>query len=279
MKTLFLSLLLVVLLAGCSMIDLAYNNAPGFVAGRIQDAFDLDSDQADLQDQRMQNFFAWHRAEELDRYGALLMRTTSAADDGIDAEEFLDLNEAVRSVWLRTMERLIDDLGDLALTLTPQQVASFDRYFRERSERFTDYIEMTPQQREIHRVERDLERLEKWFGDFDYFLEKKVRARLQDLPEIYPPWMRFREQRHAAILQALNNADNETQTRSRLKYLLLSPDTDFAREFEPARLAYWQALAQAMEDISGWLEPRHRETMQARLEDYTRAVERLSNNS
>ena len=137
---------------------------------------------------------------------------------------------------------------------------------------------MTVQQREIYRLERDLERLEDWFGDFDYFLEKRVRERLQGLPDIRESWIRFRERRHVAILQALRNAKDEDRTRAELTRLLISVDTDYARDFEPERQAYWRELAAAVEDISDWLEPRHRKTMLARLENYTRAVDRLSDN-
>ena len=60
------------ILAGCGMIDLAYNNAPSIVSSKIDDAFDLDARQNTQLDSRLDQFFVWHREEELIRYQQLL---------------------------------------------------------------------------------------------------------------------------------------------------------------------------------------------------------------
>lgn len=277
MKTLKLSLLCVtLLLAGCSMIDLAYNNAPTLVSGELEDVLDLDSGQIDQLDQRLDRFFVWHREQELVRYKDLLDRAVLAADDGIDANEFMELNRGIRLAWQRSVEKAIDSLGDLALTLTPEQIDAFDLYYQESSERFVDYLEKSEQQREIYRVDRSMKRLENWFGDFDDLLEARIRTRLQQLPDMYQPWMRYREQRHAAVMDLLNGAADNGLTSAQLKAVLLDPSTDYAREFEPARLGFWQAFAEAFEDINSWLDESHRKRMLSRLQNYARTVERLS---
>ena len=173
----------------------------------------------------------------------------------------------------------IDSLGGLALTLTPQQIDAFDRYYRETGERYSDYLEMTPQQRETYRVERNLARLQRLFGDFDDFQEHRVSARLQQLPDIYEPWLRFRQQRHEAILRALNGAADNGLTSAQLKTLVLDRNTAYAREFEPQRIAFWQAYADALEDISGWLDRGQKQRMVSRLKNYARVFERLSQSS
>ncbi len=267
------------LLAGCSFIDLAYNNAPGFVAGEIDDALDLTDQQLSQLEQGLEAFFAWHREEELARYHHLLDDAAAAAVDGVSADEFMAVNEGVRRAYRRSMAKAIDTLGDLALTLTPQQIDAFDRYYRETQEKYIGYLEMSAQQREIYRVERSLDRLQKWFGSFDDYLEDKASARLRQLPDMYEPWLRFRERRHEAILQALREATDKGLTRAQLKTLVLDPETDYAREFEPQRTAYWRAYAKALEDISEWTNRGQRQKVSSRLRNYARTVERLSQSS
>ncbi len=274
-RILSLSLALAALTACGGFAGMAYNNAPRFVAGELDDAFDLDRRQIERLDSRLEQFFAWHRDEELARYRRVLDRAALAAADGIDADEFLALRDEVGAAFERALEKVIDDLGDLAIDLTPAQIARYDEYHREGSEEYLERLEKSPQQRETERVDRAYKRLEKWFGDFDLDFEERARARLREVPDIMQPWYEFREQRHQALLAALRDIANDGFDRERLRRILLDPDTAHARAFEPARRAYWQGYATALEDISSWMSERQRQRVVTRLQRYARVVERL----
>lgn len=266
----------VVLLAGCGMIDFAYNNAPSFVASEFEDAFDLSASQTSQLDSRLDQFFDWHRREELGHYQQLLEQAALSAEDGITAAEFLKLNNDVRVAWRRSLEKAIDSLGDLAMTLDPEQIEHYQRYHRKAAEKYQDYLEKSAQQREIYRVERSIGRLEKLFGNFTEYQEEKITARLQQLPDFYEPWIKFREARQQALVDALSDATEAGITRQKLKSILLDPSTDYARTFEPARLAYWRAWAAALEDISPLLTKGQRRRAVEKLQQYARIAGRLN---
>jgi len=95
--------------------------------------------------------------------------------------------------------------------------------------------------------------------------------RLRQVPDIYPPWIEYREQRHQALVDAMKQG----LTGLQLKVIMLDPSTDHARAFEPARQAYWQAYAAALEDISSWMNKRQRQHAVERLQRYARLVDRL----
>lgn len=269
---LLIATVLLLYLSGCSVADMAYNSAPGFVAGEFKEAFDLSAAQSSQLDIQLEAFFTWHRQEELSRYREFLERAALSAADGITANEFLRLREDVGVAWERAVGKGIDSLGDLFTNLTPEQIEQYRQYHRESSEEYRDYLEKSVQQREIYRVERSFETLEDWFGKFDFMLADRISERLRQVPDLYQPWIEFREQRHQALVTALENG----LTRQRLKTIMLDPSTDFARAFEPARQAYWQAYAAALEDIGSWLDKNHRQHAVARLQRYARVVERLS---
>jgi 4-hydroxy-3-methylbut-2-enyl diphosphate reductase len=138
----------------------AYNNAPSYVASELEDAFDLDDAQSSELETRMQQFFSWHRQQELGRYKKILDDAAHNAADGITAPEYLEFIDGLRLAFRRLLEQAIDSFGDLGLTLTPAQIDHYDRYYREDSAEYYDYLEMSAQQREIFRIERALERLE-----------------------------------------------------------------------------------------------------------------------
>lgn len=263
-------------LAGCGGVaDLAYNNAPTFVASELEEAFDLDDAQIRQLDVRLVDFFAWHREQELVRYRETLEAAAVASADGIDAGEFLRLRDEFRDAWQRSLDRAIDSLGDLAVTLTPEQIDRFDAWFGKRSREYEVYLEKSPQQREIYRVERNLERLENWFGDFDYETRKKVSERLRQLPDRYESWLRYRRARHQALLAVLRDNARDGLDVERLR-AVVDPDSDYARAYEPARAAFWQAYAELLQDVSGWVSKRQLQRVVAKLRDYAEIAGRLS---
>lgn len=263
------------ILAGCSMIDIAYNNAPTLVSSEIDDAFDLDSLQNNQLDSRLEQFFVWHREEELIRYQQLLDQAALAAADGITAAEFMSLNRDIRLAWRRSLEKAIDSFGDLAVTLTPQQIENYQQYHRESFSEFNDYLEKSAQQREIFRVSRTYDRLEDWYGDFDEFQEDKIILRLQQVPDIYEPWLRYREARQQAFISVLNRAATTGIGQAELRTALLDPSTEYALAYEPLRQSYWQAFAIALEDINRWLTREQRQRAVNKLRKYAQVAARL----
>ena len=266
------------LTTGCSALGFAYNNAPSFVASKLDDAFDLDEAQQSKLDLRLQKFFAWHRQQELPRYQQSMNVVATTIADGITAVEFLEIYDDLRLAWRRSLTQAVDDLGDLALTLSAAQIEHFQQYFHDEAEEYRDYLQMSAQQREIFRVQRGLKRLQDWFGKLDELQREKISLRLQQLPEFYPAWINYREARQRALLDALRASATEGLSRQQLKFILLDPASDYARSFEPVRRAYWQAYAQAIEEISGLLRKAQLQHAVNRLQDYADTVADLASN-
>ena len=271
-QRLLLALVCALGLGGCSLAELAYDNSPSIVAGRFDDAFDVDEIQRQQLEERLEAYLAWHRENELTGYESLLREAAARAEDGIAAADTLWLVDEVRAAWRRGVARLLDEVADLGTTLTPAQLERLEEYFEEYSEDYADYLEMSEQQRAIHRAQRRLKRLERVFGDFDDYLEARVLARLEQLPDLWGPWLEFRQARFAAQLAALRQHDDAEALKQALHRIWLSPDSDHARRFEPRRAAYWREFAAALEEIDGWLRPHHRRRAIERLRDYADTI-------
>jgi len=269
----------VLALSGCSAIGFAYNNAPAIIGSETEDALDLNEQQRAQLDLKLEEFFNWHRQQELVRYQQLLNVAAQVAADGITAREFLAVGDELRLAWERSLERLIDDLGGLTTTLTAAQIDHCQGYFREKNEEHDDYLQMSLQQREIFRVNKGLRQLEDWFGSFDDAQREKITARLQQLPDFYLSRISYREARQQALIDALRSAAGAGLSRQQLHDILLGPDTGYARAFEPARRAYLQAYAQMIEDISGTLSKAQLRHAVERLRDYADISTRLADNS
>jgi hypothetical protein len=263
------------LLAGCGAINFAYNNSPSFVGNEFDNAFDLDDDQQTRLDVALLEFFTWHRKHELAFYRQFMDSAALAVADGLTAGEVLALRAEFMLAVQRSVTRMIDDVGAIAVTLTPAQIDHYQQYFRDDAAEHEDYLQMSLQQREIHRVERNLKRLQNWFGEFDELQHEKISLRLQRLPDLYPAWINYREARQQALLNALRDAATDGLSIRQLKFILLDPASDHARAYEPARNAYWNAYAQALEDISASLAKAQLEHAVSRLQNYSEIVAEL----
>lgn len=263
-------------LSSCSIVNLAYDNASTLVSARLEDAFALTEAQQVALEPRLDELLAWHRNDELPRYRELLESAATQAADGISASEIIWLSDSVRAAWQRLLARMVDCCSDLATQLTPAQIEHFARYHREQSGEYDDYLEMSEQQREIFRADRQIGRLQKWFGDFDEGLELRIRKRLAAVPDIWLPWYRFREARHRELLRVLAQNDDPVTMRRELEFVLFEPQSAHASEFERARRLYWRGYAAAIEDIDGWLSKQQRDRAVARLRDYAQVVTELA---
>jgi hypothetical protein len=263
------------LLAGCGAINFAYNNSPSFVGNEFDNAFDLDDAQQTQLDAALLEFFAWHRKHELAFYPQFMDSAALAVADGLTASEVLALRAEFMLAVQRSVTRLIDDVGSIAATLTPAQIDHYQQYFRDDAVDHEDYLQMSLQQREIHRVERNMKRLQNWFGKFDELQREKISLRLQRLPDLYPAWISYREARQQALLSALRDAATDGLSTRQLKFILLNPASDHARAYESARNAYWNAYAQALEEITASLGKTQLEHAVSRLQNYSEIVTEL----
>lgn len=263
------------LLASCSAVEFAYNNAPTYLASEFDDAFDIDDAQSKQLDSALAQFFEWHRQNELEGYHRILDSAAIRIADGITAEEFYDITSALRGAWHRSVARLADDFAPLLATMSPAQIDHYEAYFRERSEDYDAYLTMSADEREEFRVKRGLKLFEEWFGELSDPQREDIGARLLQLPEFYPDWIAYREARQRAFTDALRRAGAEGLPPRRLRDIVLDPDSEHALAFQPARSAYWRAYSQMIEDLSDSFTSMQLQHAVDRLRNYADGVGKL----
>ncbi len=83
MKKLILSTVLLFLLAGCSTTKLVYDYGDKFVSWQLDSYFELNDEQEDWVEERMEIHIEWHRMEELPRYKNFLTDIQNSSKDGL----------------------------------------------------------------------------------------------------------------------------------------------------------------------------------------------------
>jgi hypothetical protein len=133
----FLFALLVCLgLAGCGSLRFGYQHADTLLLAALDRYFDLDAEQKQLAQHRIEVLLAWHRATQLQEYSALLREAREKIRGPVTADEVLAFEAKVRPRLAALAERTAPDIAQLALTLRPRQLAHMRERWAEDDEEF-----------------------------------------------------------------------------------------------------------------------------------------------
>ena len=168
--------LLVVLLQGCSVTRLAYNNADVFLRWQANSYFDFQGDQSEALDQSLGAFLARHRAKALPRYARLAEEAAARMLRGITRE---DLEWSYDAVWAQIREALgaaASETAGLLDRLSPEQISHLEQRLAEENRKFAkEQVQGTLEERHQRRVKQNVERLEEWFGSLSDAQLERVR--------------------------------------------------------------------------------------------------------
>ncbi len=229
----------VALLAGCSSVRLAYNNAPQLSWWWLDGHVDFSREQAPQVKQALDGLFDWHRATQLPAYAALLARTQPAILEPTTPAQACRWQVEVREQLEPTLQR--------ALQLTAEQLpglgeAQFthlaQRYVKGNDEMRDDFLQDDPGERLTASVKRALERAERLYGRLDEAQRRLVRAGVLESPFDAALWLKERQRRQREVLATLRRlAAERADAEQRLAALrLLAAHTE--RSPDPVYRAY-----------------------------------------
>ena len=122
---LFLLLLLVTTVVGCSANRLLYNRADTFIRWAADDYVTLNREQQAAFDQRLDDFLAWHRNEELPRYRKFIVASLGTLEDGVTLDEAVTISEEIDLAADRFQGQFIELLLATAEELSDEQIQDF----------------------------------------------------------------------------------------------------------------------------------------------------------
>jgi len=235
----------VLLLTGCSALRLAYNQAPDFVYWWLDGYFDFDGEQSALARAALLDWFAWHRANQLPDYAALLARAQQQALADVTPEQTCRWWDELRERTALAFEQGVPPLAAIVRTLKPEQVAHVEKRYDKGDEDFrADFLQATRAERLEASIKRTVSRAEMLYGTLDDAQRALVAQAVAASPFDPQAWFAERQARQREVVQTLrslvaNGADNgRTQAALRVfaAHASMSP--------RPAYRAYAQRLVE-----------------------------------
>jgi len=260
-------------LAGCSATQMVYDNGATLLRWRATSYLDVHGQQAKDLDRRIENFLAWHRAKALPQYAELAKSCARRVERGLtraDLEWGYDAFRAQLDEGLRAAAREIAPMMD---RLTPEQIAHLEQRIKEDNEKFAEeQLDGDEAARRARRMERNVKRMEEWFGTLTAAQRAAVRRYSESAPLTGVLRAEDRRRRQAALLTILRTRTAER----RLADWAASWDQGRSAEYEQASRAHLAAYYDMLLAIDRTLSAEQRAAAAARFRGLARDFQQLA---
>lgn len=210
-------LVLAVALSACTAARLAYNQAPTISYWWLDAYVDLDDAQSAQARDALNQFFQWHRQNELPVYASRLREWQALATEDLTPAQACAQFEDVRERIERAADQTVEPFSRLALQLTPAQLEHLQRHQARSNEEFEkDFLRGNPEQRLKKRLERATSRSEMLYGTLSRDQRALLRELIQSSPFDAQRTQTERLRRQADLLQTLKDAQATPARASQL---------------------------------------------------------------
>lgn len=213
------------LLAACSALRLSYNQAPTIAYWWLDAYVDFNDTQSARFRQDLAQWFEWHRRGQLPDYAQLLARARAEVLEPVTPAQLCEWNQEGMRRLDAAFEHAVPALGDLALSLTPEQLQNIERrYAKNNAEAVKEHLPPTPEDRLKVAVKRAEERAKMVYGQLNDAQRERLARGVAGAPIDAAAWIDERKARQQDILRTLNRlqpvaaaADNAPAERARAR--------------------------------------------------------------
>lgn len=203
------------LLSACSSLRLAYNNGDTLLFWWLDAYVDLDSGQKPNVKADIGDLFRWHRKTQLADYAQVLHNAQRQlqSQPGV-AELAADYRDIKARSQVLAM-KAVPDLAELALKLSPAQLAQMEKKFEKNNRDFRKKnLKGDRAEQMKFRYKKSMEQFELWFGNFSRQQEEAIRKASDARPLDNELWLDERMRRQQGILNLARKIQQEKPTQA-----------------------------------------------------------------
>lgn len=262
-----LVVLLGALLCGCSTVRFAYDNADSYVRWQAGKYLQLEGEEADELDDRIDEFHAWHRANALPKYVTVANEASQRFADGLSRADLVWGYDALRVQARESLHKAGELVAPLLDRLTPEQVSQIERRIAEENRQFyRDNLRGTERQRRERRAKNVVNRLEDWVGKLTPAQVQRVREYAERAPMADELRDRDRKRLQKDVLAILRARQARTRLPARLAHWEQGREPEYVKALDAWREQYFDLLL----DLDRSLSAGQRKRVLGQLQRYTR---------
>jgi hypothetical protein len=253
------------LLAGCSSVRFAYDNADIVIRWRVLQLLDVHGEASDELDERIAAFLRWHRAQELPKYARDADEAARRVARGLSRDDVAWGYDALAARSGESLRMAAEQIAPLLDRLTDEQVSHLEERLGEENRKFArEYLRGSERERRERRTRRIVERLEDWLGTLSRAQAERVRQFSERMPLIDEMRDHDNKRLQADILAILRAREAQKRLPERVVNRERGRDAEFAR----ARDESWSEFGALLLDIDRGASAEQRARAVAELRRY-----------
>ena len=256
---------------------LAYSNLGPMLTWIVDDYVDLDGAREDWVRVRIDRVLAWHRAEELPRYRALLETMLAKSARAFSVEDIAAHQKELRAAYYRVVAQVVPDTAEFLSTMDAADIDHMEKKFAEENRRFVrESVQGTPEERIERRAKRFAGHLESWVGKLTAEQRALVANRYPELGDVSDELLAERRFRQSELVALVRSKPPRPALEAGLKRIFV--DTDSWRRPEyAAKLRERDAQMHAMiSELSTTLTDEQRAHLQKRIRRFLGDISTLT---
>jgi hypothetical protein len=255
------------IVASCSTLQLAYENAGLYVKYRAGRYLDVRGAQDNELAERIDSFFAWHRQAALPQYARAAEEAALRLGKGLSRDDIVWGYDSLVAHARQSLRAAAERIAPLLDRLTPQQVAYMEEGFAEDNREFArQNLRGSEQDRRKRRAQRVEERLEDWVGNLSQAQVERVRQYSARAPLYDELRDRDRRRFQGEVLGMVR----ERRAQELLAERLVQWERGRDPAYESAIRAHRQEFFALLLDLDRSLSPAQRARAQDHLRRYAR---------
>lgn len=257
-RYLFITLISLLLLAGCSSTKLAYRYADWGIVWWVDDYIPMTSEQESRLERDIRNLRQWHCSTELPQYSQWLTRLKSDVRSGdLDESTVAWHQEKLFAFFPPLMDRAKPAAARLLASLTDEQVRQLAENMKESQQELEDeLLADNPEQTRAARAERTTERVERWLGPLNDSQRATVSRWSEARGKQTEIWLEGRRNWQEALLDALEERDSD-RFSDRIGYLIDNNEEVRGERYQQMMADSRTAIAELMTDLLQQADQRH----------------------
>lgn len=174
---------LIALATACSVLKLAYDQAPTLVSWRINKSLDLEGAQRDAARAAVREWFAWQRREQLPAIAAFMDRAEREALGEVTPALACERRQEIEG-WMRaSAERAAPLFARIAVTLSPAQIDHLQKHFKDKDKDFADeFLDEDAEDRQEAAAKYVETWMERFYGRMDRDQRRQIASEVERLP-------------------------------------------------------------------------------------------------
>jgi len=257
-------------LAGCSTVQVAYNQLDTVALLTADRYFDLDERQKKEFSMRFRRLHVWHRNEQLPDYAEFLTLAKARLERGLNAGDVHWFLEGIKQRYAIIVNRGADDAAALLSTITPRQLEVVQHRWEKNNRRFVsaNRLDSSLEEQRQASSQRSIKRFRDWFGSLSIDQERLIRASVETMEMIGPLRHQDRLRRQREFLQLMQLRGEPPVFKEKLRLWLLYWEAGRSPEYKRAWARWRDQNIAMLLAVDRSLTPQQRAMAVHRLQNY-----------